>query len=162
MRKKSPSSGGQVLTELSKAFDCIDHKLLIAKLYAYYFDRNSLYYVHSYSRQDQQRTKVTNTHMTLADTLCKMLEGTIVGLLLFEICICIFFYGTDHLSIANNADESSPYDCLSVLSTFLQILQKGTKHISKRFLNNHLICNPGKCHFITSSKADDKAKDQKS
>lgn len=91
MGKKSPSSGGQVLTELSKPFDCIDHKLLIAKLYAYYFDRNSLYFVHSYSRQHKQRTKVTNTHMTFADTPCKMFEGTIVGLLLFEICICNFF-----------------------------------------------------------------------
>ena len=91
-----------------------------------------------------------------------MLEGAIVGLLLFDICICDFFNDTYHLSIASNAYESSPHDCLSVLSTFLEKLQKVTKHLFKRFLNNHLICNPGKCHFITRLKAEDKAKDQKS
>ena len=30
--------GGALLTDLSRVFDCIDHELLIAKLYAYGFD----------------------------------------------------------------------------------------------------------------------------
>ena len=39
---------GALLTDLSKAFDCLPHELLIAKLDAYGFDKNSLKVIHSY------------------------------------------------------------------------------------------------------------------
>ena len=50
-----------VLTDLSKAFDCINHELLIAKLEAYGFDNDSLGYIYSYLTHRMQRTKVNNS-----------------------------------------------------------------------------------------------------
>ena len=49
--KKSIDNGGAfgaLLTDLSKAFDCLPHELLIAKLDAFGFDKSSLKSIHSY------------------------------------------------------------------------------------------------------------------
>ena len=50
--------GGALLTDLSKAFDCIKHDLLIAKLAAYGFDSHSLSFVFSYLNERKQKTKI--------------------------------------------------------------------------------------------------------
>ena len=49
---------GAVLTDLSKAFDCIDHNSLRAKLNACGFEKRSLEFIHSYLTKRKQRTKV--------------------------------------------------------------------------------------------------------
>ena len=46
---------GALLTDLSKAFDCILHDLLIAKLAANDFDYNSLQMLQSYRSNRKQR-----------------------------------------------------------------------------------------------------------
>ena len=42
------SKTGVVSTDLSKAFDCTDHNLLIAKLNAHGFDQQSICFIYSY------------------------------------------------------------------------------------------------------------------
>ena len=59
--KKAIDSGGvagAVLMDLSKAFDCLNHELLIAKLNAYGFSRSALLLIHSYLTDRKQRVKV--------------------------------------------------------------------------------------------------------
>ena len=49
---------GAILTDLSKAFDFLNHALLIAKLNAYGFSHETLKFISSYLKDRKQRTKV--------------------------------------------------------------------------------------------------------
>ena len=52
-------SFGALLKNLSKAFDCLSHDLLIAKLNAYGFNMSALRFVHSYLKNCMQRKKIS-------------------------------------------------------------------------------------------------------
>ena len=53
---------GAVLTDMSKAFDCIARDLLIAKLAAYCFSDTALRYVYSYLSNCKQCVYINNTY----------------------------------------------------------------------------------------------------
>ena len=54
--------GRMLLTDLSKAFDCLRHDLLVAKLSAYGFDQPSFCFIFDYHSDRTQRTKVNNAY----------------------------------------------------------------------------------------------------
>ena len=57
-----PGKVGMVLMNLSKAYDCIPHDLLLAKLEAYGFSLESLNLMNSYLTNRLQRVKVNGTY----------------------------------------------------------------------------------------------------
>ena len=80
--RRSVDGGGQagaLLIHVSKAFDCIDHDLLIVKLYAYGFDNNSLYFINSYLKERKQRTKVNSSYSAFAEILFCLPQDSIWG-----------------------------------------------------------------------------------
>ena len=61
------------MTDLSKAFDCIPHNLLTAKLDAYGFDNYTIRYVYSYLKNRKQCVKINNTYSDLLDIISVIL-----------------------------------------------------------------------------------------
>ena len=58
----SQAKVGIVLTDLSKAYDCIPHDLLLAKLEAHGFGLDSLNLIHSYLTNRLQRVMINGTY----------------------------------------------------------------------------------------------------
>ena len=75
---------GMLLTDLSKAFDCLVHDLLIAKLNAYGFDYNALSMINNYLVDRKQRAKIGNVFSKWSDIIIGVPQGSILGPLLFN------------------------------------------------------------------------------
>ena len=143
---------GALLTDLLKAFDCIDHELLIAKLYAYGFEKNSLYCINSYLKERKQRTKINSSYSPFAEILFGVSQVSILGPHPFNIYICELYFENSDIDIANYVDDNTSYACSSGLDFVIFKLQKNTKRIFRCFHNNNLISNAEKSHLIVSSK----------
>ena len=120
---------GALLTDLSKAFDCIDHELLIAKLHAYGFDNDALKFIYSYLKGRKQRTKINSSYSFFAEILFGVPQGSILGPLLFNAYICDLFYGIDDLDFASFANDNTPYSCLSDMISVVGLFKGGIDKI---------------------------------
>ena len=69
---------GAVLMDLSKAFDCIPHDILIAKLHAYGLDENSLVFIYSYLKRREQAVRINYTYSSFEIILSGIKKRQIV------------------------------------------------------------------------------------
>ena len=71
--------------DLPKAFNCIPHDLLIAKLAAYGFEEKTLPCIYLYLENRKQCVKINNINSNFQTIKSGVLQGTIVGPILFNI-----------------------------------------------------------------------------
>ena len=137
---------GALLTDLSKAFDCLDHELLIAKLNAYGFSLPALELVHDYLSNRKQRTKVNRTYSSWLEIV-----SSILGPLLFNIFLADLLFILNDVDFASYADDNTPYVIADDINGVIKSLEKASKALFESFENNLLKSNANKCHLLVSS-----------
>ena len=85
-------SVGAIFMDLYKAFDTLNHDLLIAKLEVYSFSENSPNYIQTYLRNCLQRTNVNNNLSLWKYIFPGILQGSILSPLMFKIYINNLFF----------------------------------------------------------------------
>ena len=96
---------GAVFMDLSKAFDCIRHDLLIAKLHAHGFSRDALLLVHSYLENRQQGVKINGSFSSYKHLQLGVPQGSVRGPLFFNIYINDLLLSIQETDICNYADD---------------------------------------------------------
>ena len=104
-KRKNPVDKGKVfgtlLTDLSKAFHCLDHELLIAKLNACGFTLPALKLIQNYLSDRKQRVWVNNSSSLCQDILFGVPHDSILGPLLLNIFQADLFFTLKNTEIAN-------------------------------------------------------------
>ena len=139
---------GLIMMDLSKAFDCIPHNLLIAKLYAYGFDKNSLKLIHSYLKGRHQRVKINSEFSSWKEIINGVPQGSVLGPLLFNIFINDLFLFVENSEIYNYADDNSLTFADTNINNIITKLESDIEILNSWFKDNSMSLNGDKCQFM--------------
>ena len=130
---------------LSKAYDTLNHELLIAQLHAYGFDESLLKLLHNYLLNRWYRTEVNNKFSSWAELLKDVPQGSVLGPLLFIIYLINSFFLPEY-TVCNFADDTTFYACDSDLKSLINGLELDSLLMIEWFENNNMKLNQDKCH----------------
>ena len=139
------------LTDLSKAFDCLPHDLIIAKLNAYGFGLSAAWLMQSYLCNRKQRTKISTAYSSLEEIFFGVPQGSILGPLLFNIFMCDLFLIMNKVDFESYADDNTPYVIGNGVKEAINSLKEVSDELFYWFANNQMKANLDKCHLLTSS-----------
>ena len=139
---------GAVLMDLSKAFDCINHDLLLAKLHAYGFSIEALKMIKCYLSNRNQRVKINTSFSSWTDLLIGVPQGSVLGPLLFNIYLNDLFWTNEYTEVFNFADDSTFYSSDMKLKELMRKLEHDSLLAIEWFEDNYMKLNTDKCHLI--------------
>ena len=141
---------GMVLIDYPKAFDMIDHTLLLKKLEVHGLRTETLQWFTSYLRNRRQLVKVGDKHSNVANVPHGIPQGSILGPLLFIVFVNDLPFHVTSSTIDLYADDTTLTSCAnySSINRLEQNLNSSVAEIVKWAASNKLPINERKTKAI--------------
>ena len=134
--------------DLSKAFDLVNHKLLLKKLQAYGLCSASIQLIESYLSERSQQVRVDSHLSTRFKLPSGVPQGSILGPILFNIFFSDLSYSQINSSMVRYADDITLYHSTKSWQETIQILNKDLASISSWLTFNDFLLNANKTQAI--------------
>ena len=141
-------AAGALLMDLSKAFDSLNHELLLAKLYAYGFSKKALQLIFSYLNNRKQRVKINGSFSSWDISRIGVPQGSVLGPLLFNIFINDLPYTISQTEVCNFADDTTIYTGDKNPEAVVSKLENDASILNKWYSDNLMKLNDKKCHLL--------------
>ena len=107
-------------------------------------------FILAYLKSRKQRTRIGLAFSDYLNILFGVLQGSILGPILFISLLSDFFYIYNDLDYASYADDTTLYVCTEKYAEAIEFLEPTINNIFAQFKNNGFVANSGKSHFLVS------------
>ena len=132
---------GTVMIGLSKAFDTIDHSILLGKLSAYGVKGTELAWFTDYLRERRQRVVLNGVNSDWSDVTRGVPQGSILGSLLFIIFVNDLPDVVEHSTVSLYADDTTLYTSGGDAVNVGLLLEQDIQQVASWIQSNRLLIN---------------------
>ena len=143
---------GVAFIDLSKAFDSINHKLLLQKLESYGFGDREMRWFYRYLAGRKQRVVIEGSHSSWSNVTRGVPQGSILGPLLFMIFVNDLPSTVEQGTAVMYADDTTLYQCSSDAIGLQEKLTAGLVKIANWLCQNKLSMNVQKTQLLLLSR----------
>ena len=137
-----------IFFDLAKAFDTVDHSILLAKLENYGIRGVPLLWFKSYFDQRRQCVCCKGCQSKTKLITCGVPQGSILGPLLFLLYINDLPNASDQLNFILFADDTNVFFSHKSIQSLLSIANTELIHVAEWFKANKLSLNLGKTNYV--------------
>ena len=144
--------------DFSKAFDTINHQILLRKLYKYGIRGTQLAWFSDYLVNRYQYVKIGNVESDLLRITCGIPQGSTLGPLLFTLYINDMPNCSNKLSFRIFADDTNVFCSNSSIDEIERVMNEELNHIFQYCMINKLSINYNKTNYMLLKPSNKKTR----